>query len=147
VRTSFVLVAHHSNALQNKLDYIALLAARGVAGSGLGNSLVMISPKIAALTLSVMLAAGSGSAAASTVTPGTSPAHGAVNQGVMPRAPSSKSPMAAPTTSCHPTTAKGHCYQPGEYCRKSDLGKSGLAGDGAKITCKYVDGRYRWARV
>jgi hypothetical protein len=55
--------------------------------------------------------------------------------------------MATPTTSCHPTSAKGHCYEPGEYCRKSDLGKSGVAGDGAKITCKYTDGRYRWAKA
>ena len=94
-----------------------------------------------------MVAAGCCTAAASTLTPGNSLAHGAPNQSVMPGAPSSKSPAASPTTSCHPTTAKGHCYEPGEYCRKSDLGKSGLAGDGAKITCKYSDGRYRWQRA
>ena len=112
----------------------------------------MVSSKVTSLTLAAMVAAGSCTAAAFTLTPGTALAQSTQKQSVMPRAPSSKSPMAkspmaTPTTSCHPTTAKGHCYEPGEYCRKSDLGKSGVAGDGAKITCKYTDGRYRWARA
>jgi hypothetical protein len=102
----------------------------------------MVSPKVTALTLAAMLVAGCGSAAASTLTPKTSP-HGALKQSVMPRAPSSKSPAA----SCHPTTSSGHCYLPGEYCRKSDYGKSGVAGDGAKITCKKYKNAYRWQRA
>jgi hypothetical protein len=105
-------------------------AAGGVAGPRLGNSPVMVSPKVTSLTLAAMVAVGCCTAAASTLTPANS-----------------KSPAAAPTASCHPTSAKGHCYAPGEFCRKSDLGKSGVAADGAKITCKYHDGRYRWERV
>src|SRR6185437_9585260 len=38
---------------------------------------------------------------------------------------------------CHPLTNGGNCYEPGEYCRKSDHGVSGVAGDGKAITCEY----------
>jgi hypothetical protein len=107
----------------------------------------MVSPKIAALTLPALLAAGCGSAAAATLTPGTSPPHGALKQSVMPRAPGAKSPVAMPAASCHPTTTSGHCYLPGEYCRKSDKGKSGVAGNGTKITCKKYKSGYRWVRA
>jgi hypothetical protein len=107
----------------------------------------MILPKIAALTLAALVAAGCDSAAASTLTPRPSPPRGALKQSVMPRAPSSKSPAARPAASCHPTTTSGHCYLPGQYCRKSDQGKSGMAGDGAKIVCKKYKQGYRWERA
>ena len=102
----------------------------------------MVSPKIGALTLAALLAAGCDSAAASTLTPGPSPPHGALKQSVMPRAPAAR-----PAASCHPTTTSGHCYLPGQYCRKSDKGKSGVAGDGVKITCKKYKNGYRWERA
>jgi hypothetical protein len=35
------------------------------------------------------------------------------------------------------------CYEPGEYCRDSDHGSSGVAGDGEAITCEDNDG-WRW---
>ena len=52
---------------------------------------------------------------------------------------------AAPATaaSCHPLTNSGGCYQPGEFCRTSDHGVIGVAGDGEQITCKDNNG-WRW---
>jgi hypothetical protein len=110
------------------------------------SSLIVITLKVSALTLAGMLAAGGGSAAATTLTPMTSPTHSVPKHSVMPAATRSRSPAARPTASCHPTTSSGHCYQPGEYCRKSDHGKAGLAGDGAKIICKNRKG-WRWERA
>jgi hypothetical protein len=59
----------------------------------------------------------------------------------------SRSPAPAPqpstATSCYPLTNGGNCYEPGEFCRDSDHGVSGLAGDGKKITCENNDG-WRW---
>jgi hypothetical protein len=49
----------------------------------------------------------------------------------------------ATTTSCHPLTNGGKCYSPGEYCRTSDHGVSGVAGNGTSITCKDNNG-WRW---
>jgi hypothetical protein len=46
-------------------------------------------------------------------------------------------------SSCSPQTKKGNCYEPGEICRKSDHGASGVAGDGESIVCKDNDG-WRW---
>ena len=52
---------------------------------------------------------------------------------------------AAPSSSsgCYPTTSKGHCYEPGEFCRSSDHGSSGVSGGGEKIVCANNDG-WRW---
>ena len=44
---------------------------------------------------------------------------------------------------CTPLTNGGNCYEPGEYCRNSDHGASGIAGDGKSITCAYNNG-WRW---
>lgn len=53
-------------------------------------------------------------------------------------------PAAAPSpASCHPLTNSGKCYEPGEYCRSSDHGVTGVAGDGKTITCEDNDG-WRW---
>ena len=43
----------------------------------------------------------------------------------------------------YPLTNGGNCYEPGEYCRNSDHGASGVAGDGERITCEDNDG-WRW---
>lgn len=52
---------------------------------------------------------------------------------------------AAPVhAACYPKSDAGNCYEPGEFCRKSDLGTSGIAGDGARITCTLSGGRARW---
>jgi hypothetical protein len=43
-------------------------------------------------------------------------------------------------------TNGGNCYEPGEYCRTSDRGASGVAGDGEKIICEDNNG-WRWEPV
>ena len=50
--------------------------------------------------------------------------------------------MPAPTA-CYPLTNSGGCYEPGEFCRASDHGMSGVAGDGEAIICEYNNG-WRW---
>jgi hypothetical protein len=52
-------------------------------------------------------------------------------------------PASTPSTGCHPQTDSGGCYEPGEYCRDSDQGASGVAGDGESITCEDNNG-LRW---
>ena len=52
-------------------------------------------------------------------------------------------PTTAAPASCYPMTDGGNCYEPGEYCRDSDHGASGVAGDGKAITCADNDG-WRW---
>jgi hypothetical protein len=55
-------------------------------------------------------------------------------------------PIQAPAASCSPLTDGGKCYEPGEYCRDSDHGDTGVAGDGESIECKDNDG-WRWEPV
>jgi len=52
-------------------------------------------------------------------------------------------PPAAGPTGCYPLSDEGTCYEPGEYCRDSDHGASGVAGDGESIICEDNDG-WRW---
>ena len=53
-------------------------------------------------------------------------------------------PTPAPTpTACYPKTNSGKCYEPDEYCRDTDHGMSGVAGDGEAIVCENDDG-WRW---
>ena len=54
-------------------------------------------------------------------------------------------PAPPPTTaaSCYPLSDEGSCYEPGEFCRDSDHGMTGVAGDGEKIICEDNDG-WRW---
>lgn len=56
--------------------------------------------------------------------------------------------QAAPTTpaGCQPLTNGGNCYEPGEYCRNSDHGATGVAGDGERIECEDNNG-WRWEPV
>ena len=62
-------------------------------------------------------------------------------------APATPTPApAAPVTTpqgCTPLSNKGTCYEPGEYCRNSDHGASGIAGDGEHIACESNNG-WRW---
>jgi hypothetical protein len=46
-------------------------------------------------------------------------------------------------SSCTPMSNKGTCYEPGERCRNSDHGSSGVAGNGERIVCTNNDG-WRW---
>jgi hypothetical protein len=62
-----------------------------------------------------------------------------------PPPPPSPAPPPPPPTkaSCHPLSNEGTCYEPGEFCRDSDHGVTGVAGDGETITCADNDG-WRW---
>ena len=62
-----------------------------------------------------------------------------------PAPPQTTAPAAAPSTpsGCHPLTNGGNCYEPGEYCRNSDHGMSGVADDGKRIICEDNNG-WRW---
>jgi len=62
-----------------------------------------------------------------------------------PPSPSAPPSSAAPT-GCFPLSDEGTCYEPGEYCRDSDHGVTGVAGDGENITCEDNDG-WRWEPV
>lgn len=63
---------------------------------------------------------------------------------------SAQAPQPAPSTAqapgCYPLTNGGNCYRPGEYCRTSDRGTTGVDGDGDAIKCEDNDG-WRWERV
>ncbi|HZD66860.1 MAG TPA: hypothetical protein VE152_12240 [Acidimicrobiales bacterium] len=58
-------------------------------------------------------------------------------------APTSPPTTAPAPSGCSPRTSGGNCYEPGEYCRSSDHGASGVAGDGQRITCVDSNG-WRW---
>ena len=58
------------------------------------------------------------------------------------RVPPSKA-APAPRSTCHPLTNSGKCYEPGEFCRNSDHGAHGVAGNGEKIRCEDNNG-WRW---
>ena len=58
--------------------------------------------------------------------------------------PSPASP--APPVGCHPLSNEGTCYEPGEFCRNTDHGVTGVAGDGKTIRCEDNDG-WRWEPV
>jgi hypothetical protein len=61
-----------------------------------------------------------------------------------PTAPPPPPPSQAPApTGCYPKTDGGNCYQPGEFCRASDHGASGIDANGDPITCEDNDG-WRW---
>jgi hypothetical protein len=55
--------------------------------------------------------------------------------------PSSSAPP--PVASCYPLTNGGNCYESGEFCRDSDHGVTGIAGNGEKIICEDNNG-WRW---
>ena len=53
-------------------------------------------------------------------------------------------PPPTPTgTGCFPLTDTGNCYEPGDFCRASDHGATGVAGDGEAIICEDNNG-WRW---
>lgn len=73
-------------------------------------------------------------AAAPAAAPATTPA-------AAPAPPATTAPAA-----CSPLSDEGTCYEPGEYCRDSDHGMSGVAGDGKSIACE-DNGGWRWEPV
>ena len=123
----------------------------------------------AVMVAAVMLAAGCGSAAASAPTPTPSPTHSVMSPAASSTSPSPSTspstsrsaappptratlsattfPVAALLASCYPTTDNGGCYEPGQFCPKSDYGASGVAGNGTTIICQYNNGYWRWVPV
>ena len=85
-----------------------------------------------------------------TTTPSTQAQTTAAARPTTPSAPTHTTPAAPPASSapatCYPLSNAGHCYEPGEYCRTSDHGTSGVAGDGEAIKCEDVNG-WRWEPV
>ena len=67
----------------------------------------------------------------------------APTQAAKPAPSSAPSPPPTTAASCYPMSNEGTCYEPGEFCRESDHGASGVAGDGEKIMCEDNDG-WRW---
>jgi hypothetical protein len=64
----------------------------------------------------------------------------------VPVTPAPTAPTAPPASAqraCTPLTNGGNCYSPGEYCRTSDHGVTGVAGNGESIVCAYNNG-WRW---
>ncbi len=63
-------------------------------------------------------------------------------------APAPSAPAPEPTTAapvgCYPKTDSGNCYSAGEFCRTSDAGVTGVAGNGERIVCRLNGSRYRW---
>jgi hypothetical protein len=64
------------------------------------------------------------------------------NSAPAPGPPLSTTAPATPS-GCYPQSNKGNCYEPGQFCRNSDHGASGVAGDGENIICANNDG-WRW---
>jgi hypothetical protein len=59
-----------------------------------------------------------------------------------PGPPFSTTVPAAPP-SCYPLSNKGNCYQPGQFCRNSDHGSSGVSANGERMICANNNG-WRW---
>lgn len=60
-----------------------------------------------------------------------------------PASPPSPAPASSAPPGCYPLSNGGNCYEPGEYCRASDQGVTGVAGDGESIICEENNG-LRW---
>jgi hypothetical protein len=82
-------------------------------------------------------------AAPPVVVPATSPRPQTSRAAVTTHSANSVAAPPPAPASCHPLTNGGKCYEPGEFCRDSDHGVTGLAGDGETITCEDNDG-WRW---
>lgn len=59
-------------------------------------------------------------------------------------APPATSAAPPARAACHPLTSGGNCYRAGEYCRNSDHGMTGVAGNGEAIVCSGTGSRWRW---
>ena len=139
---------------------VAVLAIIGIANGGgkatpAGNTAPVASASALASAVAsptAVAASAPASAAASTkatvkprrIAAPATPAP-ATSKAAAPPPPITSAPAAAPSTpaGCYPLTNGGNCYEPGEFCRKSDHGASGVAGDGERIVCEDNNG-WRW---
>ena len=76
------------------------------------------------------------------------PPPGAITPAALPSSPAAAASHSAATASasCHPVSDKGTCYKPGETCRNSDHGNSGVTASGEAIICQEKNG-WRWEQV
>jgi hypothetical protein len=104
----------------------------------------------AATAAQTVTPAPSTQAQTTTAPPSTQPQTTAAAQGAAPSAPAHTTPAPPPAStapaSCYPLSNEGTCYEPGEFCRDADHGKTGVAGDGKAIKCEDNDG-WRWEPV
>ncbi|HEX2903592.1 MAG TPA: hypothetical protein VHO01_09075 [Jatrophihabitans sp.] len=102
-------------------------------------------PRLAASSLPVSSPAAASRPASSHPAPPPPPKVAPVRTTAPPPSPPSQPPAApvSPQQQCQPLTNGGNCYEPGEFCRKSDHGRTGVAGDGRSISCVNNNG-WRW---
>jgi hypothetical protein len=134
---------------------LALLAVMGVCISAVTASGRGSQPQAtpAAVAATATAAATVKPIAAPTVKPTAAPTAAAPTTAPTPIVPPQAPPPAPPATApppptaaalgCYPLTNSGNCYEPGEYCRNSDHGMTGRAGNGESIICEYNNG-WRW---
>jgi hypothetical protein len=60
--------------------------------------------------------------------------------------PHRPAPKPAPRPACYPRSNSGNCYKPGQFCRKSDHGASGVDAYGKAIRCE-DNGGWRWESI
>jgi len=129
------------------------------AGLGSVAALIIVIAGIASVSGNARQADSASTAPTVTATPSRTPTHHAVSAKAVPTtAPVSATTAPAPVATiraappppasttpagCHPLSNAGNCYEPGEFCRNTDYGASGIAGDGEAITCEDNNG-WRW---
>jgi hypothetical protein len=123
---------HFSGSINARLgdgtsSYVTMAGTWRCAGSG---------------TVSVAVSPLPSTAVAPTPAPPTAPPAVAPPAAAPPQQAPPPPPTAAPA-GCHPLTNTGKCYEPGEFCRNSDHGATGRAGDGEAIICRNNNG-WRW---
>ena len=142
-----VVLLHHKG---ERMRYIAPIVLALALAAGCGNAATSTSAPTPSPTHSVVSAAASstspGPSTSATPTPAPTPTPTLTHSAAPHTQPATTSAAAPPAASCYPTTNSGNCYEPGEYCRKSDHGASGVAGDGKKIICENNNG-WRWEPV
>src|SRR5207249_490619 len=78
-------------------------------------------------------------------TPSPSPAPTPTEAPVAPpqapaQGPAAPPPAPAAAAGCYPLSNSGTCYQPGQFCRASDHGRTGRTADGRAIVCTNNNG-------
>lgn len=68
--------------------------------------------------------------------PAPAPTHHSTHAAPAPAPTHSHHPTHTAPTGCTPKTDSGNCYEPGEFCRDSDHGMVGVAGNGEAIKCE-----------
>ena len=123
-----------------------LAIRRGKISKTPGLAIAVVLVALTATVAGLTFAGGSHASASQPPTPAApSPSPTITHSAAPPPAPAT-SASAPPPASCSPLTNGGHCYEPGEYCRNSDHGMYGVAGDGEKIACEDNNG-WRWEPV